>query len=89
MSQTNVFTPTPENRQSASTELARKPLLTAQAAAEWCNLKLPTFYDKVRRNEVAGVVWFGRILRVDPDKLAAWIDSGGEQLDEGWRRGEQ
>jgi hypothetical protein len=37
-------------------------------------------YDLAARGLMPGVVRIGRLLRVDPDKLAAFIDAGGRSL---------
>jgi excisionase family DNA binding protein len=63
-----------------------RPLWPVEKAARRCGVPTSTFYEKARRNEIAGVVRIGRRIMVDPDELNAWIKAGGQALPGGWRR---
>lgn len=64
---------------------ARK-LLTAEAVAERLDVPKSTIYEAARQNRIDGVVRLGRVLRFDPMKLEAWLESGGQALPGGWRQ---
>ena len=60
-------------------------LLTAEAVAERLDLPLSTVYEHARSNRIGGAIRIGRRLRFDPEKLEAWLDSGGQALENGWK----
>lgn len=64
----------------------RRKLITAEAVAERLDVPKSTIYEAARQNRIGGVVRLGRVLRFDPDKLEAWLESGGEALPGGWRQ---
>lgn len=57
-------------------------LLLPQAAADRLNVRLHRFYELARQDRIPGVVRIGRQLRVRPDALESFIQTGGER-DEG------
>lgn len=61
-------------------------LMTAEAIATRCDMPLSTIYEMARQNRIGGVVRLGRVLRFDPGKFEAWLESGGEALPGGWRQ---
>lgn len=63
-----------------------RKLLTAEAVAERLDVPKSTIYEAARQNRIGGVVRLGRVLRFDPDKLEAWLESGDEALPGGWRQ---
>ena len=52
-------------------------LITARAASEVLNIRLPRLYELVRVGAVPCVRLGMRQLRFDPDVLSAWSKSGG------------
>ncbi len=63
-----------------------RKLITAEAIATRCDMPLSTIYEMARQNRIGGVVRLGRVLRFDPAKFEAWLESGGEALPGGWRQ---
>ena len=61
-------------------------LLTAEAVAERLDVPKSTIYEAARQNRIGGVVRLGRVLRFDPKKFEAWLESGGQALPGGWRQ---
>ena len=59
-------------------------LLDAPEVAEILNVSRARVYELVRQG-VIPVVRLGRQVRVDPDRLRAWIAEGGQALPGGWR----
>lgn len=62
-----------------------KQLLTMSQAAEILGVREPKIYIMAREG-LLPVVRLGRQLRIDPDKLEQWIESGGQSFDGGWRK---
>jgi len=60
-------------------------LLRLSEVARLLDVTLPRAYEMARHG-IIPVVRLGRQVRVDPDRLAAWINGGGTPLDAGWRR---
>lgn len=60
-------------------------LLTAAEAAEILAVTPARVYELVRQ-DVLPHVRLGRQVRIDPDRLEAWIAAGGQALPGGWRR---
>lgn len=65
-----------------------RKLLTAAAVAERLDVPKSTVYEAARQNRIGGVVRLGRVLRFDPLKFDAWLESGGQALPGGWRQEE-
>jgi excisionase family DNA binding protein len=63
-----------------------RKLLTAEAVAERLDVPKSTVYEAARQNRIGGVVRLGRVLRFDPEKFEAWLESGGQALPGGWRQ---
>ncbi len=64
--------PTPE------TSAARRRLGTMRDAAEALGIPLASAYELARDDRLPGVVRIGRLVRIDLERLDAWIDSGGD-----------
>lgn len=65
-----------------------RKLLTVDAIAERLDVPKSTIYEAARQNRIGGVVRLGRVLRFDPGKFEAWLESGGQALPGGWRQEE-
>jgi excisionase family DNA binding protein len=63
--------------------------MTAAEVGSLLRVRTPRVYELVREGRVDGVVRIGRQLRFDPERVAAWIKRGGQQLPGGWRREER
>ena len=63
----------------------RRSLLRVPRVAEILDLTPARIYELVREG-VLPAVRLGRQVRIDPEALEAWIDSGGQSLPGGWRR---
>ena len=72
--------------QEAHRRYGVQKLLTAEAVAERLAVPKSTIYEAARQNRIGGVVRLGRVLRFDPGKFEAWLESGGEALPGGWRQ---
>jgi len=62
-----------------------KKLITLVQCAEVIGVTYSRMAELARIGMVP-VVRLGRQIRIDPDKLAAFIDQGGKPLPGGWRR---
>lgn len=62
-----------------------KRLLRLPEVARILDLKEDRVYALAREG-ILPVVRIGRQLRVDPDKLQAWIDAGGQGYAGGWKK---
>lgn len=60
-------------------------LLRITEVAEMLDVPVARAYE-MARNGTLPVVRIGRQVRIDPEKLKEWIDSGGSPLPGGWRR---
>ena len=60
-------------------------LETVEWLSQRLDISLPRAYELVRRGLVPAVR-VGRQIRVDPAKVEAWIEAGGQPLPGGWRR---
>ena len=60
-------------------------LLTLTEGAEICAVSYARMAEMARIGLVPAVR-LGRQIRLDPEKLAAFIDQGGKPLPGGWRR---
>jgi excisionase family DNA binding protein len=67
---------------------AGRKLLRVSEVANLLDVTLPRAYEMARHG-IIPVVRLGRQLRVDPDRLAEWINRGGTRLDGGWRHESQ
>lgn len=69
-----------------ATPVRTRKLLTTEAVAERLAVPKSTVYEAARQNRIGGVVRLGRVLRFDPGKFEAWLESGGQALPGGWRQ---
>lgn len=60
-------------------------LIDANELAERHGLHAERWRELARQNLVPHVR-LGRTLRFDPERVAQWIDAGGQALPGGWRR---
>ncbi|GMA49223.1 hypothetical protein GCM10025857_05800 [Alicyclobacillus contaminans] len=60
-------------------------LLTMTEVAEICGVSVSRVYELAREGLIP-VVRLGRQLRVDPEQLERWIQTGGKAYPGGWRR---
>jgi excisionase family DNA binding protein len=60
-------------------------LLTAAQTARVLGVSSARVYEMVRANLLPSV-HLGRAVRVDSEKLSAFIEQGGRKLPGGWRR---
>ncbi|MCL6446011.1 MAG: helix-turn-helix domain-containing protein [Alicyclobacillus sp.] len=60
-------------------------LLTMTEVAEICGVSVSRVYELAREG-LLPVVRMGRQLRVDPEQLERWIQTGGKAYPGGWRR---
>ncbi len=65
--------------------MVSKRLLNISEVAARLNVPLSRCYE-MARSGLLPTVRLGRQIRVDPDRLQAWIDEGGRTLPGGWRR---
>lgn len=54
--------------------------------AQLMDVPQDTIYEMARRGGLPGLVRVGRLIRVDSEKLLAWLDGGGQALPGGWKR---
>ena len=67
-------------------EAATKALGSMSLLAKRLGVSKARAYEMARLGLLPGVVRLGRQVRVDMDKLEAWIDNGGQALPGGWKR---
>lgn len=60
------------------------PLVTAEEISTELSITPARVYDLARQG-VLPSVRLGRQIRFDPERIKAWIDSGGQALSDGWR----
>jgi len=63
-----------------------KELLTLSQAARVLQIKYSRAAELARMGLMPGIVRLGRQIRVNPEALERFIDSGGAALPGGWRR---
>jgi excisionase family DNA binding protein len=63
------------------------PLIPLKDAAERLGISYPHAADLARTGALPPgvVVRVGRLVKVNPEKLDAWMDEGGQALSDGWR----
>lgn len=59
-------------------------LVSADEVAEVLGVTAARVYEMARQN-ILPSVRLGRQIRFDPERIRAWIDSGGQALSNGWR----
>lgn len=59
-------------------------LVSADEVAAVLGVTTARVYEMARQG-VLPSVRLGRQIRFDPDRIKAWIDSGGQALSDGWR----
>jgi len=64
-------------------------LLTVSQIAEILGVSRPRAYELLRLNLVPGKVRIGRQIRIDPQRLARWIEDGGQALPGVWKKQSQ
>jgi len=67
-----------------SAEATPKPLVHMNVVATRLGIPVNSVYSMVRRG-ILPAVKLGRLWRMDPDRLEAWISGGGQALANGWR----
>lgn len=70
---------------STLASVENRQLLTAESVADMLGLSVQEVYRTAREGLIPAVR-IGRRLRFDPDRLARWIEAGGQALPGGWRR---
>jgi putative molybdopterin biosynthesis protein len=63
-------------------------LLTLTEVAQILRISYPRAAELVRQG-LLPAVRLGRQVRISPERLSAWIASGGEALPGGWRKAAQ
>ncbi len=63
-----------------------KKLVRVKDVAELLNVSAQRVYEMVRLS-LLPAIRLGRTIRFDMDKIEDWIESGGQALEGGWRRG--
>ena len=66
-----------------ATRTAQRRLGTMRDAAAALAIPLSSAYELARENRLPGVVRVGRLVRIDLEQLAAWIDVGGDRPGDG------
>jgi len=66
-----------------------KELLTLVQAARVLQIKYARAAELARSGVMPGVVRLGRQIRINPEALERFIESGGVALPGGWRREER
>lgn len=64
--------------QDSRAPVMKRRLITAAEYAELLKVPRTTAYDSIRRLPAGVRVKVGRLVRVDADALAAWLDQGGD-----------
>jgi excisionase family DNA binding protein len=72
--------PTPSRRKQERSVERLHSLLTVDEAAAFLRVNRKTLYEAVQRDELPGIVRFGRAIRLSKDALLQWLRTGPSPL---------